>query len=149
MKKKITGVSSAVGGISWDSEIEPKDRWKHLFLFLESKRILVNPAHMEIADHCIQSVLKIKDELVETTKDIDFNNKDMDSIRILIDSCNSFLDSVNSKRNSGIIYKKGNAWSDYEFDKAMKSFRGSFRDVISEVSKIHKIKFNKDIPFEY
>ena len=90
---------------------------------------------MEIADHCIQSVLKIKDELVETTKDIDFNNKDMDSIRILIDSCNSFLDSVNSKRNSGIIYKKGNAWSDYEFDKAMKSFRGSFRDVISEVLK--------------
>lgn len=47
MKYKLTGISTPFGGLSWDKSLCEKDRIVFLFTYLESKRILYNPAEME------------------------------------------------------------------------------------------------------
>ena len=44
---RITSASTPIGGISWEFTETKKKGIKDLFLFLESKRILVNPKEME------------------------------------------------------------------------------------------------------
>ena len=61
---EINGFSTSLGGISWNKTSSSKELFAHLLLFLESKRILVNPIEMELKDWCIESVLDIKKQLV-------------------------------------------------------------------------------------
>ena len=94
MKYDINGISVPFGGISWSKSNSPKKAFYYLLLFLESKRILVNPINMEIKEWCIESVLEIKETLVTITKDIKFKNDEISIIRDLIDACNTYLDTV-------------------------------------------------------
>jgi len=54
MRYEINGVSLPFGGISWSKNKSSKEMFS--YLFLESKRILVNPIEMEIKEWCIESV---------------------------------------------------------------------------------------------
>jgi hypothetical protein len=146
MKYRLTGISSPYGGVSWEKATSPTDRFKYLFLFLESKRILVNPIEMEIKDQCLRSVLEIRQALVEVTKDVDFPDADIGDVRQMINACNAYLDDVEPMNLTGVIYKKGGNWADMAFDAAMKKFRNVFRNVIAEIGKRHRIKFAKEIP---
>ena len=50
---------------------------KHLFFYLESKRILTNPIEMEIANQCVEAVLEIKNMLISITQDVEFSNENI------------------------------------------------------------------------
>ena len=149
MKYDINGISVPFGGISWSKSNSPKEAFSYLFLFLESKRILVNPIDMEFKEWCIESVLEIKETLVTITKDIKFKNDEISIIRDLIDTCNTYLDTVSPMNFNGIIYKNGDRWEDLSFDNAMKKFRASFKTQIIKIEQKYKLKFNKDIPDIY
>ena len=149
MKYDINGISVPFGGISWSKSNSPKEAFSYLFLFLESKRILVNPIDMEFKEWCIKSVLEIKETLVSITKDIKFKKDEISIIRDLIDACNTYLDTVSQMNLNGIIYKNGDRWEDLSFDKAMKKFRLSFKAQIDIIERKYKLKFNKEIPDMY
>ena len=51
---RITGIDTPYGGINWENCKSNKDYIKHLFLYFESKRLLVNSKEMEKKDWCIQ-----------------------------------------------------------------------------------------------
>ena len=74
---RLNGISVPFGGISWDKDISEKDRIKHLFFYLESKRILTNPIEMEIANTCVEAVLEIKNMLISITQDVEFSNENI------------------------------------------------------------------------
>ncbi|MFR9545984.1 MAG: DUF6650 family protein [Rikenellaceae bacterium] len=149
MKYKVTGLSTPFGGVSFDKKPTSKDRFSSLLLFLESKRILVNPIEMEKKEWCIQSVLEIKHFLIEITRDIKFKDKEMRIVRNMIDACNSYLDDVSPLKLPNIIFKSGEHWEDMSFDKSMKQLRKQFGEEIQMVEEIHKLKFNKGIPEKY
>lgn len=68
MKYELNGVSTPIGGISWNKTHSVKDKFSFLLLYLESKRILVNPIEMEKKEWCIESVLEIKSNLLPLPK---------------------------------------------------------------------------------
>lgn len=94
MKYELNGVSTPIGGISWNKTHSVKDKFSFLLLYLESKRILVNPIEMEKKEWCIESVLEIKKQLVAITEETVFKKDDLYVIRNMIDACNQYLDSV-------------------------------------------------------
>ena len=146
---ELNGFSTSIGGISWNKTTSSKEMFNHLLLFLESKRILVNPIELEFKDWCIESILEIKQQLVNITKEIKLKDFDADIIRNLIDACNGYLDIVNPMNLPGIIYKKDGHWEDLSFDRAMKAFRVSFRREIEKIEKKYRLKFHKIIPEEF
>ena len=149
MGLELNGFSTSLGGISWNKTTSSKEMFTHLLFFLESKRILVNPIEFEFKDWCIESVLEIKQQLVNITQELKLKDFDADIIRNLIDACNDYLDMVKPMNLPGIIYKKGDRWEDLSFDRAMKSFRNSFKQEIAKIEKKYRLKFHKTIPEQY
>ena len=149
MGLELNGFSTSLGGISWNKTTSSKEMFTHLLFFLESKRILVNPIELEFKDWCIESVLKIKQQLVSITQELKLKDFDADIIRNMIDACNDYLDTVKPMNLPGIIYKKDDRWEDLSFDRAMKAFRNSFKQEIAKVEKKYRLKFHKIIPEQF
>ena len=149
MGLELNGFSTSLGGISWNKTTSSKEMFTHLLFFLESKRILVNPIELEFKDWCIESVLEIKQQLVNITQELKLKDFDADIIRNLIDTCNNYLDTVKPMNLTGIIYKKEGRWEDLSFDRAMKTFRNSFKQEIVKIEKKYRLKFHKIIPEEF
>ena len=84
MKYELTGISTPFGGLSWSKTNSVKDAFSILLIYLESKRILVNPIEMEKKEWCINSVLEMKEQLVSIIKIIGFKEKDLSIIRNMI-----------------------------------------------------------------
>ncbi len=145
MKYELNGISFPFGGISWDNKTTAKDRFRYLLLYLESKRILVNPLCMEQKQQCIESVLEIKHVLVEITKNVDFNDKDTDIVRSLISACNTYLDTVPSETASQLIFHDGERWADVVFDGAMEEFRKAFALGIRRLEIRYGLSFRSQI----
>lgn len=147
---ELNGLSTYLGGISWSKTTSSKEMFTHLLFFLESKRILVNPVELEFKDWCIESVLDIKQQLVNITQEVKLKDFDADRIRNLIDACNQYLDVVTPMDLPRIIYKRdGEHWADLSFDRAMKTFRNSFKQEIKKIEKKYRLKFHKNIPDEF
>ena len=147
---ELNGFSTYLGGISWSKTTSSKEMFTHLLFFLESKRILVNPVELEFKDWCIESVLDIKQQLVNITQEVKLKDFDADRIRNLIDACNQYLDVVTPMDLPRIIYKRdGEHWADLSFDRAMKTFRNSFKQEIKKIEKKYRLKFHKNIPDEF
>ena len=149
MGLELNGFSTSLGGISWNKTTSSKEMFTRLLFFLESKRILVNPIELEFKDWCIESVLEIKQQLVNITQELKLKDFDADIIRNLIDTCNNYLDTVKPMNLTGIIYKKEGRWEDLSFDRAMKTFRNSFKQEIVKIEKKYRLKFHKIIPEEF
>lgn len=145
MGYRLTGISTPIGGISWEKCTSEKERIQYLFFYLESKRILTNPIEFECVDQCTNSVLETKNALVEITKDIDFRESTLSYIRSMIKACNAFLDGVNRLDLPHIVYKLEDRWEDIQFDKIMKQFRGQFKDTIQKLEKETNAKFEGTI----
>lgn len=149
MKFELNGISTPIGGISWDNNTTAKERFRYLLLFLESKRILTNPFYMEMKVECIESVLEIKHTLVEITKDVSFKDQDYEIIRDLLGACNEYLDAVRPDSVPHLIYKDGGRWADATFDIAMKKFRKAFKSGISQIEKKYSLQYMGIIPEKY
>lgn len=149
MKFEINGISFPFGGISWNRNSSAKEMFAHLLLFLEAKRILVNPIEMEKKEWCIESVLQIKQKLIAITEDIELNEQEKNIILNLIEACNEYLNKVLPMELPSIIFKNGDKWEDLSFDRAMKKFRNTFKQEIQKIEKTYKLSFTKIIPDEF
>lgn len=149
MKFEINGISFPFGGISWNKKSSTKEMFAHLLLFLESKRILINPVEMEKKEWCIESVLEIKQRLISITEGMELNDKEKEIILDLIEACNVYLNKVVPMELPSIIFKNGGKWEDLSFDGAMKGFRNAFKREIQKIENDYKLSFTKVIPDEF
>ena len=149
MKFEINGISFPFGGISWNKSTTTKEMFAHLLLFLEAKRILINPIEMEKKEWCIESVLEIKKKLITITEGLELNDNEKEIILNLIDACNEYLNRVVPMELPSIIFKNGDKWEDLSFDRAMKSFRSGFKREIQKIENNYKLSFSKVIPEEF
>ena len=149
MKFEINGISFPFGGISWNKNISTKEMFSHLLLFLESKRVLVNPIEMEKKEWCIESVLEIKQKLVLITEGIELKDEEREIILNLIEACNEYLNKVVPMELPYIILKNGDKWENLCFDEAMKKFKNAFKQEIQKIEICYKVSFTKIIPDEF
>lgn len=150
MKIRINGFSSPVGGISWEYTESEKRQIQKLFYFLESKRLLVNPADMELPDQCVQSALEMKKFIVGLLCDFQFSDDAESHLKELCAACNDFLDGLNSRQRPHIIYKNNSGdWADSDFSTIMKNFRNVFRTNIIRMEKNYELSFSKHISEKY
>ncbi len=149
MKYELNGISTPIGGISWIKNTSAEDRFRYLLFYFETKRILINPEYMERKEECIQSVLELKSQLIEATKDVSFSTADMNHIRRLVKACDEYLDSVRIETIPPLIYKDNGRWTDASFDSAMKKLRSVFRKEISEIVQTYSLEFAGIIPEEF
>lgn len=101
---RIHGFSIMGTGISWEMS-EPNQKIAgRIISYFEDRRVLFNDYELEIPDHCVQSVLKIREFL--TTQIGELKTKDSsitDNLESMRATCRKFLDAVQDSENQIIV----------------------------------------------
>jgi uncharacterized protein DUF6650 len=57
---RLTGISTPLGGVSWQPTDLEVSAARRVIAFLEDRRVLYAPDELEVPDHCVHSVLEIR-----------------------------------------------------------------------------------------
>jgi hypothetical protein len=57
---RLTGISTPLLGVSWQPTDLEVSAARRVIAFLEDRRVLYAPEEMEMAEHCVRSVLEIR-----------------------------------------------------------------------------------------
>ncbi len=57
---RLTGISTPLGGVSWQSSNLEVSAARRVIAFLEDRRVLYAPDELEVPSHCVHSVLEIR-----------------------------------------------------------------------------------------
>ncbi|MFI5182533.1 MAG: DUF6650 family protein, partial [Thermoanaerobaculia bacterium] len=89
---RLTGISTPVFGAQWrppEAEIEVA---KRVLAFLEDRRVLFDPPHMEFEPFCIQSALEIRKFLTKELGSLNRKRPLAQSLSAVRAACRRFLD---------------------------------------------------------
>lgn len=151
--ERINGISTPVGGVSWDNKPREKDIAKKVVVHLEGCRVLCLQFHMipeydiEYTRYGIESILKIKDFLTKTLEDIPYNGPNRSELenwlREMREACNVFLTSLEESK----FTRKINSESMEDYDEAQRIYAGSLGNMrrvfwknIEKISKEYEIE---------
>ena len=103
--ERITGFSVPIFGISWNPPEPEIDVARRVLGFLEDRRVLYNPYHLEIIDHCIQSVLEIREFLTTQIGELSPKSKLSAHLRDIRAACRKFLNDVQQNHHRSRILR--------------------------------------------
>jgi hypothetical protein len=144
---RIQGISIMGTGISWKTSEPDRQIALKIISYLEDRRVLFNNYELEIPDHCVQSVLQIREFL--TTQIGELKSKDLsiiDNLESLRAACRKFLDNVQDSE-SQIILKNSfdggpKSWT---FFTALGELRAMFGVHIAIIAAKYEIGINDDL----
>ena len=91
LAKRLTGISTPIGGISWTPPVDERDVAKQLLVFLEDRRALFMPYDMEVGLYVVDSILEIRQRLTEDLEQISRSSVLGESISAMRACCRKFL----------------------------------------------------------
>lgn len=100
IKYRLTGLSIGSIGASWEKIKTERDKAQNVVTFLEDRRVLYGPFDLEVSNHCIQSVLEIREFLTTELQDLPARSKFAQHLRAMRASCRKFLDALSNKQSS-------------------------------------------------
>lgn len=92
--KNITGLSCPIFGIQWNAPAIESDEGKNVILFLEDKRVLFNPSHMEDAEHCALSVIELRSELTKHLQALPNGSNLASALKQMRKACQAFSNRI-------------------------------------------------------
>lgn len=94
LARRLTGISTPVVGVSWQPSESDTDVARRVLAFLEDRRVLYEPSEMEVPEHCVESVLRIRETLTGELGRLDAGSALPDSLRAMRAACRKFLGAI-------------------------------------------------------
>ena len=91
---RLTGFSTPVFGVSWNPPQAHITVARRVITYLEDRRVLYNPYHMEVPHHCIQSVIDIRQRLTSELGRLAADEGPAPHLRAMRAACRKFLNNV-------------------------------------------------------
>jgi hypothetical protein len=120
---RLTGLSVPVFGVSWNPPPAEVTVARKVITFLEDRRVLYNPYHMEDPGHCVSSVIEIRQFLTTELGTLTESDGLAGSLRAMRAACRKFLDGVGVKGGTHRSARLGLA-HDWMFMSAIGELRG-------------------------
>lgn len=134
IRRRLTGLSCPVFGVSWNPPEPRRDAARRVVAFLEDRRVLYAPEQMEIAHHCVESVLDIRRFLTgELQQPVEPDALTI-GLRAMRAACRKFLDVVGADED--IVrygYHQGH-WASWVFNGALGELRGVFGVHLAQIA---------------
>jgi len=144
--KRITGISTPVFGVSWNPGDTEREAAQDVIAFLENKRVLYVPSEMELPEHCVHSVLQIREFLTSKIGKLPQDSELTTSLRAMRGSCRKFLDSTSSRNGDIIRFGNHNGhWASWEFNGAVGELRGVFGVHLAKIAVAYGLDVEKDL----
>ena len=142
-----TLIAHADSIVMHDAASSVKDFYRDILIYLESKRVLYNPGKVEQREHCIQSVLDMKDTLSKSVMGKMLFPNELEPIRKMILACVDYLNSVGKPEGQLFVITAQSVcdWFDNSPKGSLGKLRGSFRSVIKGLEDKYGLHYSKDI----
>jgi hypothetical protein len=140
---RLTGISTPVGGISWQPPDETQTQRAHrLIAYLEDRRVLYAPYQFEVPQECVDSVLEIRKRLTADIEHLDTNSELAKTLRAMRAACRQFLDRTSRLFGGGpdartpwpLPYDKSK-----KLDQALGELRAIFGICIANIAVQHHL----------
>jgi hypothetical protein len=96
MAGRLTGFSVPVFGVSWQPREPEIAVARRILAFLEDRRVLFNPYHLEVADQCVHSVVEIRHFLTEEIGRLSGDSNLAAHLRGMRAACRKFLNDMHA-----------------------------------------------------
>ena len=123
---RITGFSVPVFGVSWNPSESEVASARKVLAFLEDRRVLYNPPHVEVREECTYSVTEIRKFLTEVIGQLAGDSNLAAHLRAIRVACRAFLDRMHSQ-GRGVIHR---GWEDRPVEASLFIALGELRSSI-------------------
>lgn len=110
---RLTGFSTPIFGVSWNPPEPERAVARRVLAFLEDRRVLYNPYHIEIDDQVTGSVLEIRRFLTPEIGALDTDSGLAGHLRAIRAACRKYLDDTGP---SSRRLKALQQWRGFGFD---------------------------------
>ncbi len=136
---RLTGISTPFGGASWQpAEMEIASA-RRVIAFLEDRRVLYALEEMEVASHCVHSVIEIRHRLSDELGKLDSGSELAASLRAMRAACRKFLERVGTDGRDGIHHADGWGFHSWIFGSALGELRGTFGIHVAKIAAAFKL----------
>jgi hypothetical protein len=133
---RITGFSVPVFGVSWNPPQPEVTTARRVLAFLEDRRVLYNPYHLEVEDQCFSSVIEIRKFLTDIIGQLGQDSKLGDHLRGIRAACRAFLNET-SPGSSRVHRPHWHGPFDSSFFTALGELRASIGVHIAAIAVMH------------
>jgi hypothetical protein len=124
---RLTGISTPLGGVSWQPSDLDISAARRVIAFLEDRRVLYTSESLEVPEHCVQSVLEIRHFLSGELGKLHSSSEFAASLRAMRAACRKFLERVGTDGRQVILHANQHGhWASWTFYSALGEMRGSF-----------------------
>jgi len=118
-------------GVSWEPSETERTTAASVINFLEDKRVLYNPTELERPNHCISSIIEIRDFLTKRMDGLNEKSELMKNLRVMRSACRKFLDTAQSFHRS--LDGPRSSYDSWVFYSALGEMRGVFGFCLSQI----------------
>lgn len=136
---RLTGISTPFGGASWQPAEMEIAAARRVIAFLEDRRVLYEPEQMEVASHCVPSVIEIRHRLSDELGKLDGGSELAASLRAMRAACRKFLERVGTDGRDGIHHANGWGFHSWTFGSALGELRGTFGVHVARIAAAFKL----------
>ena len=143
---RLTGISTPVGGVSWQPGELEISAARRVIASLEDRRVLYEPGRMEVPEHCVKSVLEIRQFLSTELGKLDGKSELAASLSAMRAACHKFLNSVGKDGREGILHANEHGhYSSWTFYGALGELRGTFGVHIAKTAAQFHLDIEEDL----
>ena len=137
---RLTGISTPLGGVSWQATELEVSSARRVVSFLEDRRVLYAPDEMEVPAHCVHSVMEIRRFLTSELGRLDAGSEFAASLRAMRAACRKFLDRAGVDGSEVTLYANHRGhWSSWTFYGALGEMRGTFGVHLAQIAAHFKL----------
>lgn len=135
---RLTGISTPVFGVSWNPPTSAVTVARSVLAFLEDRRVLYVPSEMETPEHCVRSVLDIRQFLTRTLGDLAEDEPIVPHLRAMRAACRKFLETVEAGDPRVVPFGAHHGhWASWVFQGALGEMRGVFGIHVAALAAMH------------
>lgn len=124
--KRLTGISTPIFGVSWQPSDSERTVARRVIAQLEDRRVLFVASEMEIPEHCVRSVLEIRQQLTAAIAAVGEGSELSSALRAMRAACRKFLASVHSDERIIQFGASRGHYASWHFNGAVGELRGVF-----------------------
>jgi hypothetical protein len=142
---RLTGFSTPVFGVSWDPPQAHITIARRVITYLEDRRVLYNPYHLEDPWQCVQSVLDMRKYLTSELGNLAVDEGPAPHLRAMRAACRKFLDSVQEDDGGRRPHRRHWGPDGWFFNSAMGELRGGVGMHVAALAAQHGLDVEGDL----
>ena len=142
---RLTGISCPVFGVSWNPPEAERGIARRVVTFLEDRRVLYVDSEMEVPRHCVESVLRVREQLTDEIARLPEDAELAQSLRAMRAACRKFLTAVEERPEVIQFGAQPGHYASWAFNGALGELRGIFGVHLAKLAAAYGIDVEDEL----